>query len=297
MKKDITLFGLLVLFYILVVTLLFINKPKEIGIENMAGHLDKALLQMAGFEDEGDLYAKAGTPFFSRGILGMGARFDPSTYQGLTGKAFQYGKDRDDDAAQIKTDEARLNALLYAWSKDNPDEQITPELIDRMKFFAATANSMKDSGGYLWNNGTASKDENVKAFIKLMQKHPEKANSVLGKNYNKYNSPVQNYFDWAGQYMDEDTTSSNWGNLTRNLYGGAFSDNVSIASRNLGDKLMSSVNTPTPEEIARSNIMKDLKNIIKEKATEERRRRAWSNAGLGSLEDEEDDSIYPDEWL
>ena len=61
MKKDITLFGLLVCFYILVVTLLYTNKPKELGIQNIACNLDRALLQMAGFEPEGDLYAKAGS--------------------------------------------------------------------------------------------------------------------------------------------------------------------------------------------------------------------------------------------
>ena len=55
MKKDITLFGLLVCFYILVVTLLYTNKPKELGIQNIACNLDRALLQMAGFEPEGDL--------------------------------------------------------------------------------------------------------------------------------------------------------------------------------------------------------------------------------------------------
>ena len=55
MKKDITLFGLLVCFYILVVTLLYTNKPKELGIQNIACNLDRALLQMAGFEPEGDM--------------------------------------------------------------------------------------------------------------------------------------------------------------------------------------------------------------------------------------------------
>ena len=55
MKKDITLFGLLVCFYILVVTLLYTNKPKELGIQNIACNLDRALLQMAGFEPEGEL--------------------------------------------------------------------------------------------------------------------------------------------------------------------------------------------------------------------------------------------------
>ena len=55
MKKDITLFGLLVCFYILVVTLLYTNKPKELGIQNIACNLDRALLQMAGFEPEGEV--------------------------------------------------------------------------------------------------------------------------------------------------------------------------------------------------------------------------------------------------
>lgn len=266
----------------------------------MAGHLDKALLQMAGFEDEGDLYAKAGTPFISKSIFGIDGRFDPSSYQGLTGKEFQYSKDRENDAAQYVNDDARLNALLYAWSKDNPGEQITPELIDRMRFFATTADSMRASGGFLWGNGTPNKDENVKALIKLIQKHPEKANSVLGKDYNKYNSSIQNYFDWAGQYMNENTSSSNWENLARNFLGGDFADNVAIASRNLGDKLNTVINTPTPEEIARNNIEADQMKIAKDKAEHERRRKAGLRAGLSDIDDPNDNAwktAIPDEWF
>ena len=259
----------------------------------MAGNLDKALLQMAGFEDEGDLYAKAADKWSGDETKG---------YLGKTGIDFQTEKDIDDDAANwgFKDSDARLNALLYAWSKDNPGEQITPELIDRMRFFATTADSMRASGGFLWGNGTPNKDENVKALIKLIQKHPEKANSVLGKDYNKYNSSIQNYFDWAGQYMNENTSSSNWENLARNFLGGDFADNVAIASRNLGDKLNTVINTPTPEEIARNNIEADRMKIAKDKAEHERRRKAGLRAGLSDIDDPNDNAwktAIPDEWF
>ena len=273
----------------------------------MAGNLDKALLQMAGFEDESDLYAKAGTPFFSGGAFGENWRFDPSSYHGLTGKDFQYSKDRENDAAQIKDDNARLNALLYAWAKDNPDKQITPELIDRMKFFAASADSMKSSGGFLWDNGTASEDRNVKAFVELMQKYPEKVNDVLGKNYNKYNSPVQNYFDWAGQYMNGNAISGPWASVNRNWRGSDFSDNVAIASRHLGDKLNSVLNNPnyglSEEEIVEKGILaeaeKQLEAAEKAKKEEEIRRKNLERAGFGFEFDPEfkNDKSIPDEWL
>lgn len=271
----------------------------------MAGHLDKALLQMAGFEDESDLYAKAGTPFDSRGFIGSNG-FDPNSYQGLTGKEFQYSKDRENDAAQYVNDDARLNALLYAWAKDNPGKQITPELIDRMKFFAATADSMKSSGGFWWGNGTPNKDENVKALIKLIQKDPKKANSVLGKDYNKYNSSIQNYFDWAGQYMDSNTSSSNWENLARNFLGGDFADNVAIASRHLGDKLNAAINNPnyglTEEEIAEKSRLAEAK--AKLDAEDAKRLRDAKNkenlrrAGFGyRIDNPNYKSTIPEEWL
>ena len=75
----------------------------------MAGNLDKALLQMAGFEDEGDLYAKAGASWLDDDYTG-------ENYFGRTGENFQYLKDRQNDAANwgFKNQDARLNALLYA---------------------------------------------------------------------------------------------------------------------------------------------------------------------------------------
>jgi hypothetical protein len=91
--------------------------------------------------------------------------------------------------------------------------------------------------------------------------------------------------------------NTNKASFMRNIAGRGFNKAVRAGSRNLESELNAAINTPTSEEIARGNIMKDIKNITREKAAEERRRRAWSNAGLGSLEDEDDDSIYPDEWL
>ena len=251
----------------------------------MAGNLDKALLQMAGFEDEGDLYAKAADKWSGDETKG---------YLGKTGIDFQTEKDIDDDAANwgFKDSDARLNALLYAWSKDNPNEQITPELINRLRYLAGTADSMNVTGG--WLTDRVYEDPHVTGLIELIKKDPVKANNIFkAQGYNS-DSAIQNYFDWATQYMDDDTNSAS---IWRNILGKKFNKAVRAGSRKLEDELNTAINTPTPEEIARSNIMKDLKNITKEKAIEERRRRAWSNAGLGSLEDEDDDSIYPDEWL
>lgn len=251
----------------------------------MAGHLDKALLQMAGFEPEGDLYAKAAD---------MWSGDETKDYLGKTGYDFGIEKDTKDDAANwgFKDSDARLNALLYAWSKDNPDMQITPELVNRLRNLANTADSMNVTGG--WLTKRVYEDPHVTGLLDLIKKDPTKANNIFkAQGYNNSNSAIQNYFDWAGQYMDSDTNNI----FYRNALGKNFNESVRTGSHKLKDKLNAAINTRTPEEIAQSNIMKDLKNITKEKAIEERRRRAWSNAGLGSLENEDDDSIYPDEWL
>ena len=240
---------------------------------------------MAGFEPEGDLYAKAADKW---------SGIETKDYPGKTGYDFQIEKDIDNDAANwgFKDSDARLNALLYAWSKDNPNEQITPELINRLRYLAGTADSMNVTGG--WLTDRVYEDPHVTGLIELIKKDPVKANNIFkAQGYNS-DSAIQNYFDWATQYMDDDTNSAS---IWRNILGKKFNKAVRAGSRKLEDELNTAINTPTPEEIARSNIMKDLKNITKEKAIEERRRRAWSNAGLGSLEDEDDDSIYPDEWL
>ena len=251
----------------------------------MAGHLDKALLQMAGFEDEGDLYAKAADKWSGNETEG---------YLGKTGIDFQTEKDIDDDAANwgFKDSDARLNALLYAWAKDNPNEQITPELISRLRYLSGTADSMNVTGG--WLTDRVYEDPHVKGLIGLIKKDPVKANNIFKTYGYNSDSAIQNYFDWATQYMNGNTNKASF---MRNIAGRGFNKAVRAGSRNLERELNAAINTPTPEEITRGNIMKDIKNITREKAAEERRRRAWSNAGLGSLEDEDDDSIYPDEWL
>lgn len=253
----------------------------------MAGNLDKALLQMAGFEPEGDLYAKAAD---------MWSGDEAKGYLGKTGYDFGIEKDTKDDAANwgFKDSDARLNALLYAWSKDNPNTQITPEVITRLRNLANTADSMNVTGGWFINK--VYEDPHVTGLLKLIEKDPVKANNIFkAQGYNNNNSAIQNYFDWAGQYMDSDTDANNI--FKRNILGKHFNESVRAGSHKLEDALNTAINTPTSGEIARGNIMKDIKNITREKAAEERRRRAWSNAGLGSLEDEDDDSIYPDEWL
>jgi hypothetical protein len=251
----------------------------------MAGNLDKALLQMAGFEDEGDLYAKAADKWSGNETKG---------YLGKTGIDFQTEKDIDDDAANwgFKDSDARLNALLYAWAKDNPNEQITPELISRLRYLSGTADSMNVTGG--WLTDRVYEDPHVKGLIGLIKKDPVKANNIFKTYGYNSDSAIQNYFDWATQYMNGNTNKASF---MRNILGRGFNKAVRAGSRNLERELNAAINTPTPEEITRGNIMKDIKNITREKAAEERRRRAWSNAGLGSLEDEDDDSIYPDEWL
>lgn len=251
----------------------------------MAGNLDKALLQMAGFEDEGDLYAKAADKWSGDETKG---------YLGKTGIDFQTEKDIDDDAANwgFKDSDARLNALLYAWAKDNPNEQITPELISRLRYLSGTADSMNVTGG--WLTDRVYEDPHVKGLIGLIKKDPVKANNIFKTYGYNSDSAIQNYFDWATQYMNGNTNKASF---MRNIAGRGFNKAVRAGSRNLERELNAAINTPTPEEITRGNIMKDIKNITREKAAEERRRRAWSNAGLGSLEDEDDDSIYPDEWL
>ena len=259
----------------------------------MAGNLDKALLQMAGFEDEGDLYAKAGSNWFFDDVK-------DGNYIGRTGKNFQYLKDKENDAASwgFKNGDARLNALLYAWSKDNPDAQITPELIDRLKFLSSTADSMNVSGN-IWH-GTVGNDPNAKGLVKHLISNPEKANEILKeKGFNNYASAIQNYFDWAGQYMN-DATKSNSIFRNFNTHSKDFADNVSIASRLLDDKLVSSINTPTPEEIARNNIEADQMKIAKDKAEHERQRRAGLRAGLSDIDDPNDNAwrtAIPDEWF
>jgi hypothetical protein len=251
----------------------------------MAGNLDKALLQMAGFEDEGDLYAKAADKWSGN---------ETKDYLGKTGIDFQTEKDIDDDAANwgFKDSDARLNALLYAWAKDNPNEQITPELISRLRYLSGTADSMNVTGG--WLTDRVYEDPHVKGLIGLIKKDPVKANNIFKTYGYNSDSAIQNYFDWATQYMNGNTNKASF---MRNILGRGFNKAVRAGSRNLERELNAAINTPTPEEITRGNIMKDIKNITREKAAEERRRRAWSNAGLGSLEDEDDDSIYPDEWL
>ena len=176
----------------------------------MAGNLDKALLQMAGFEDEGDLYAKAADKW---------SGIETKDYLGKTGIDFQTEKDIDDDAANwgFKDSDARLNALLYAWAKDNPNEQITPELISRLRYLSGTADSMNVTGG--WLTDRVYEDPHVKGLIGLIKKDPVKANNIFKTYGYNSDSAIQNYFDWATQYMDGDTNSASG---LRNIFGRNF---------------------------------------------------------------------------
>ena len=295
MKKDITLFGLLVCFYILVVTLLYTNKPKELGIQNIACNLDRALLQMAGFEPEGDLYAKAGSNWL----------FSDNFYEGSIGKEYRRARDLKNDSANwgFKNGDSRLHALLYAWAKDNPDEQITPEVIKRLDYLARTADSMNVSGRRLWENGSVGENENVRALIKQMQANPEIANEILKeKGFSKHSSPIQNYFAWAEQFMDDNTWHGNternlW---VRNLNGGDFADSLSLASTGLlEDELIPAVINDIAKKSKLAEAEAKLKAEADAKRKEEIRRKNLERAGFGFEFDPEfkNDKSIPDEWI
>lgn len=259
----------------------------------MAGHLDKALLQMAGFEPESDLYAKAADKWTGN---------ETKDYLGKTGYKFQIDKDVDDDAANwgFKDSDARLNALLYAWAKDNPDKQITPELINRLRYLAGTADSMNVTGG--WLTKKVYEDPHVKGLIDLIKKDPVKANNIFKTYGYNSDSAIQNYFDWATQYMDDDTNSAS---IWRNILGQKFNKAVRANSRELEDRLNSDINNPnyglTKEEIAEKSRLAEAKDKIEaeeakrlqEAEDEENLRRA----GFGFAFDPNYKSTIPDEWL
>lgn len=295
MKKDITLFGLLVCFYLFVITLLFIGKPKEIGEYHMAGHLDDALLQMAGFAPEGNLYAKAADKWTGNETNG---------YLGKTGHKFEIEKDVHNDAANwgFKDADARLNALLYAWAKDNPNAEITPEVISRLRSLAGTADSMNVTGG--WLTDRVYEDPHVTGLLNLIKKDPVKANNIFkAKGYNS-DSAIQNYFDWASQYMDKSTNSNSF---WRNIDGREFNEGVKIGSRELEDELNTAINNPNYGMSATAKKMmiaaKKGKSALAEaeamRKEEEKRRKNLERAGFGFEFDPEfkNDKSIPDEWL
>lgn len=260
----------------------------------MAGNLDKALLQMAGFEDEGDLYAKAGSNWIGSEDFQVGK----------TGKDYRRVRNLKNDAANwgFKNGDARIHALLYAWAKDNPDAQITPEVIQRLDYLARTADSMNVSGRLWWENGSVGENKDVRALIKQMQANPEEANEILkAKGFSKHSSPIQNYFAWAEQFMDDNPWQGNternlWG---RNLNGGDFADALNIASTGmLEDELVPAVTNKIAKQ---SNLDKANQQIIaeaEEKAEHERQRRAYLNAGLSDIDDPTPrKSTFPKEWL
>ena len=260
----------------------------------MAGNLDKALLQMAGFEDEGDLYAKAADKW---------SGIETKDYLGKTGYKFQVDKDVDDDAANwgFKDSDARLNALLYAWAKDNPNEQITPELINRLRYLAGTADSMNVTGG--WLTKRVYEDPHVKGLIGLIKKDPVKANNIFKTYGYNSDSAIQNYFDWATQYMDDDTNSAT---LWRNILGKTFNKAVRANSRELEDRLNADINNPnyglSEEEIAEKGILakaeKQLEAAKAKKLQDAEDLENLRRAGFGyRIDNPNYKSTIPEEWL
>lgn len=260
----------------------------------MAGHLDKALLQMAGFEDEGDLYAKAADKW---------SGIETKDYLGKTGYKFQIDKDVDDDAANwgFKDSDARLNALLYAWAKDNPNEQITPELINRLRYLAGTADSMNVTGGWLTNR--VYEDPHVKGLIELIKKDPEKANNIFKTYGYNSDSAIQNYFDWATQYMDDDTNSAS---IKRNIFGRNFNKALRANSRELEDRLNSDINNPnyglSEEDIAARSRLAEAEAKLKaddaKRLQDAKNKENLRRAGFGyRIDNPNYKSTIPEEWL
>lgn len=278
----------------------------------MAGNLDKALLQMAGFEDEGDLYAKAGSNWFDSEDFQIGSK----------GKEYTRARDLYNDAANFgfKNGDSRLHALLYAWAKDNPDEPITPEVIKRLDLLTRTADSMRVSGRSIGQVGAVKDNEKVKSLIKQMQTKPEEVNSIWEKEgFKKYDSPIQNYFDWANNFLGSGVFDKNGPYLInkndtydnafgRNLNGNDFAKNLALASTNfLEDKVVPALTNPdyglSKEEIAKKSKLAEAK--AKLEAEEAKRLRDAKDeenlrrAGFGFMFDPEfkNDKSIPDEWL
>ena len=260
----------------------------------MAGNLDKALLQMAGFEDESDLYAKAADKWTGN---------ETKDYLGKTGYKFQIDKDVDDDAANwgFKDSDARLNALLYAWAKDNPNEQITPELINRLRYLAGTADSMNVTGG--WLTKRVYEDPHVKGLIDLIKKDPVKANNIFKTYGYNSDSAIQNYFDWATQYMDSDTNSAS---IKRNIFGNHFNKAVRANSRELEDRLNSDINNSnyglSEEEIAEKSRLAEAEAKLKaeeaKKLQDAKNKENLRRAGFGyRIDNPNYKSTIPEEWL
>lgn len=260
----------------------------------MAGNLDKALLQMAGFEDEGDLYAKAADKW---------SGIETKDYLGKTGYKFQIDKDVDNDAANwgFKDSDARLNALLYAWSKDNPNEQITPELINRLRYLAGTADSMNVTGG--WLTDRVYEDPHVKGLIELIKKDPDKANNIFKTYGYNSDSAIQNYFDWATQYMDDDTNSAS---IKRNIFGRNFNKALRANSRELEDRLNSDINNPnyglSEEDIAARSRLAEAEAKLKaddaKRLQDAKNKENLRRAGFGyRIDNPNYKSTIPEEWL
>lgn len=260
----------------------------------MAGNLDDALLQMAGFAPEGNLYAKAADKWFDNETNG---------YLGKIGHEFEIEKDIDNDAANwgFKDADARLNALLYAWAKDNPNAEITPEVISRLRNLASTADSMNVSGG--WLTDRVYEDPHVTGLLNLIKKDPVKANNIFkARGYNS-DSSIQNYFDWASQYMDGSTNSNS---IKRNLFGRKFNRDVRIGSRELEEELNTAIADPYYGMSANAKKMKiDLENRKSALAEAEAKKLQDSKdlenlrrAGFGyRIDNPNYKSTIPEEWL
>ena len=134
-------------------------------------------------------------------------------------------------------------------------------------------------------------------------------NELKGKVYlvkfNPWNSDsaIQNYFDWATQYMDDDTNSAS---IKRNIFGRNFNKALRANSRELEDRLNADINNPnyglTKEDIAaRSRLAEAEAKLEAEDKKAKQDAEDLENlrrAGFGyRIDNPNYKSTIPPEWL
>ena len=142
------------------------------------------------------------------------------------------------------------------------------------------------------------------AIDDILKKHDlKKIDRILKeKGFSKHSSPIQNYFAWAEQFMDDNTWHVNternlW---VRNLNGGDFADSLSLASTGLlEDELIPAVINDIAKKSKLAEAEAKLKAEADAKRKEEIRRKNLERAGFGFEFDPEfkNDKSIPDEWI
>ena len=116
-------------------------------------------------------------------------------------------------------------------------------------------------------------------------------------------SAIQNYFDWATQYMNGNTNKASF---MRNILGRGFNKAVRAGSRNLESELNAAINNPyyglSEEEIAEKGILaeaeKQLEAAEAKKLQDAEDLENLRRAGFGHIIDNPNyKSTIPEEWL